>query len=166
MKARLAAGVTAGALTIATAIVVEWEPPAGDALYVAIQPVPGDPWTICYGHTRGVRQGMRATQAQCDAWLVEDLMAAAAEVERCITHPLTANQAGALIDAVFNIGPSVVCGSTLQRRANAGDMRSACAELDRWVYSHGVRYRGLERRRAAERSICWPDFSNVAGGVL
>lgn len=164
--ARYGAAVVAAAITLATALVVKWEPPPGDKLYVAIQPVPGDPWTICYGHTRGVHEGMRATQAQCDRWREEDIAEAMGHVSRCITHPLTPNQLGALADAAFNAGPAIVCGSTLQRKANAGDMRGACAELDRWVYAHGVRYPGLYARRTAERAICWPDFSNVRGGVL
>jgi lysozyme len=40
-------------------------------------------WTIGYGHTRGVSQGMTCTQADSDHWLAEDMaMAAAVITER------------------------------------------------------------------------------------
>jgi lysozyme len=109
---------------------------------------------------------MTATQAQCDRWREEDIADAMGHVARCITHPLTSNQLGAFTDAAFNLGPQVVCGSTLQRKANAGDIAGACAELDRWINAHGRPYRGLILRRADERAICWPRFTNVQGGVL
>lgn len=32
-----------------------------------------DVWTICRGHTEGVRPGDTATRAQCDAWLKTDV---------------------------------------------------------------------------------------------
>ena len=139
-----AAGAIAGGL------IVKWE----GTRYEAYRPVPGDPWTICVGHTRGVKEGDTATQEQCDAYLAEDMAIAAQTVSRCITYPLTVSARAALISGVFNIGPSLVCGSTLQRKANAGDIAGMCAELSRWVYAGGKRYRGLENRRADERRLC------------
>ena len=40
----------------------------------------GAPWTICYGHTKGVRKGDKATAEQCYKWLAEDLL----EAERAV----------------------------------------------------------------------------------
>lgn len=135
---------------VAGGLISKWE----GTRYTAYKPISSDPWTICVGHTRGVKEGDTATQAQCDTYLAEDMAVADQTVSRCITHPLTVNARAALISATFNIGPSVVCGSTLQRKANAGDIAGMCAELSRWVYSAGKRYRGLENRRADERLTC------------
>ena len=164
MKQRIAAAVLTAALTIAAGVVSRWEPAPGGARYIAYQDV-GGVWTICDGRTRGVKPGDTATPEQCDAWRDEDLREAASHVSRCITHPLTPNQLGAFTSAAYNIGPAVVCGSTLQRKANVGDIRGACAELGRWVHAAGKRLRGLVLRRAHEMAICWPDFGNVIAGV-
>jgi lysozyme len=111
--------------------------------------------TACDGHTGAdIQAGKTYTAAECDAWLTTDLGRAYSRVQLCISVPLTQNQAVALTSAAYNIGPSVVCGSTLQRMANAGDMPGACAQLDRWVYAKGQKLRGLVRRRAAERALC------------
>jgi len=111
--------------------------------------------TICYGHTGpDVVDGRTATRAECDALLREDIAAAYAVVQRCIRVTMKDHQAASLTSATFNLGPQVVCGSTLQRMANAGDWTGACAQLDRWVYAGGQKLRGLIRRRAAERALC------------
>ena len=60
----------------------------------------------------------------------------------------------ALTSATFNIGPRVVCGSTLQRKALANDWPGACAELDRWNKAGGRELRGLTLRRGDERQVC------------
>ena len=74
---------------------------------------------------------------------------------RCVVAPLAANEAAALTSFAFNVGTDALCGSTLARKANAGAPASAwCAELDRWVFAHGVKLSGLVKRRAAERALC------------
>lgn len=176
MKQRAISAAIAAALTFSTALAVKWEVGAADVPLRAYKPIPTDPWTICLGHTRGVYEGMTATREQCDAWLMEDQLEANDAIDRCIHWPLTSNVRGALIDATLNIGPKVVCGSTLQRLANAGDIRGACRELTHarnargeargWAYSAGQWMRGLFARRVDEAAICWPDFSNVRGGAL
>lgn len=165
------AATLAAATAFACGLAIKWE---GGRRYEAFKPIPTDPWTICDGHTRGVYEGMRATDAQCDAWKREDMGDAQRVVIECIDWPLTSNQLGALQDGVYNIGPKVVCGSTLQRRANAGDIEGACRELTHarnkrgeergWAYSAGKWMQGLMNRRVDERIVCWPDFSNVIGG--
>lgn len=114
----------------------------------------GGVWTICDGHTADVKPGDTATPDECLAYLQQDMGAAYAAVNRCITADLTVNQAAAFTDAAFNVGPKVVCGSTLQRLANAGNIRGACEQLTRWVYADGRKVPGLVRRRQAERDLC------------
>lgn len=112
--------------------------------------------TACDGHTGpDVKEGQRFTVEQCDQFLHKDLSIAYGHVRRCIAVPLTDNQAAALTSAAFNIGPRVVCGSTLQRMANAGMPAQAwCPQLDRWNKAGGKVVRGLTRRRAAEKALC------------
>lgn len=118
----------------------------------------GGVWTICQGHTQGVQRGDTATDAQCRAYLQTDMGAAYATVNRCITAPLTIGAAAAFTDAAFNLGAIVVCGSTLQQRANAGDVAGACDELNRWnkVTQAGVKAfnQWQINRRAAEYALC------------
>ncbi|KAF1005460.1 MAG: Lysozyme RrrD [Luteibacter sp.] len=152
MKGRVVTGVAALALSIAAGLVAKFE----GTRYTAY-PDPatkGAPWTICEGHTRGVKQGDTATRAQCDDYLRQDLAEANDAIDRCITAPLSVNQRAALISAVVNAGPPLVCGSTLQRKANAGDLAGMCAELSRWTWAAGRQLPGLVRRRAEERVLC------------
>lgn len=152
MKGRIAPGVVAVAISMAVGLVAQFE-----GTRFAAYPDPatrGAPWTICEGHTRGVKQGDTATRAQCDEYLRQDLAEANDAIDRCITAPLSVKQRAALISAVVNAGPPLVCGSTLQRKANAGDQAGMCAELSRWTWAAGRQLPGLVRRRAEERSLC------------
>lgn len=143
-------GVTGAALVSLAAFVGYHE---GYVPYTYADPV-GIP-TICYGHTGpDVLPGDTATKAECDDLLRGDLAKAYAQVQRCIRAPMTGYQAAALTSATFNIGPSVVCGSTLGRHANAGRWAEACAQLSRWVYARGKKLPGLVKRREAERAMC------------
>lgn len=109
--------------------------------------------TVCYGHTGGVE--MRQYQnTECQALLQKDMAEANAAVHRCIVIPMTIGQEAALTDAAYNIGPNVVCGSTLQRYANAGQWSAACEQLTRWDKAGGKQLPGLVKRRAAERALC------------
>ena len=121
--------------------------------YSAYQDI-GGVWTICQGRTNGVDAGDTATPEQCREWLREDMAKAYAIVKRCIHVPLTIGQQVAFTDAAYNLGSSVMCGSTLQRLANAGDMEGACNQLPRWVYANGEKLAGLVKRRNAERDVC------------
>lgn len=159
LKGRLIAGGLAAVLALAGGLIVRWE----GTRHVAYRDS-GGVWTVCTGHTAGVKAGDVATDAQCAAWLKQDMADAAAAVDRCITAPLTVNARAALIDAAFNLGQAVVCGSTLQRLANAGDLIGACRQLTDaqgsdgmpfgWSRDNGEPVRGLMLRRIADRNLC------------
>jgi lysozyme len=114
----------------------------------------GAPWTICEGHTRGVHAGDTATDAQCAAYLAQDMQIAARTVARCIHVPLNVNQAAALYDATFNLGPQVVCGSSVQRAANEGNYPGMCANLARFILGAGHLMPGLVNRRVDDIELC------------
>ena len=99
-------------------------------------------------------RGKKYTKAECKDLLRLDMLEANYHVRRCIRVPMTTGQEAALTSATFNVGPRVVCGSTLQAMANAGDWKGACAQLDRWNRAGGRVFRGLVLRRASERAVC------------
>lgn len=151
----------ASAIVIAAALAFGWE---GGNVNKAYWDAIGQTYTICAGHTRGVQKGDVATDTQCEAYLKEDMQDAASAVQRCIKAPLTEGQRAAFTDAAFNLGPGVVCGSTLQRKANSGDVVGACLQLtdaldknnnySGWTYGGGKIVAGLKNRRTEERNLC------------
>lgn len=111
--------------------------------------------SYCTGATENAQWGKTYTPAQCRAQLDRDLERHAAGIARCIPMDrLTDGQKVAFVDAAYNIGVSAFCGSSMARRANAGDMVGACNALLMWNKVGGKEVRGLTRRRQAEREIC------------
>lgn len=119
--------------------------------------------TACWGHVGGVVVGRVYSDAECQRYLTDDVRSHAAPIVRCITGPVTAGTLGAMISFGYNAGPGTVCAK-FAPLINAGRSREACAKLSLYVFSRDrasgrmVRYRGLERRRAAERALCERDL--------
>lgn len=149
LKRRLAIGATAGALSIATAVV---------SYYEGYQPTayrdPVGVATICYGHTATARMGQTLSQTQCTQLLQADLGIAFAAVDRRAQVELPPPTRAALASFVYNVGEGAFARSTLLRKLNTGDLRGACHELSRWVYAGGRKLNGLVKRRATERELC------------
>ncbi|MDQ1921299.1 lysozyme [Massilia pseudoviolaceinigra] len=110
--------------------------------------------TICFGETKGVRLGQRATLDQCKAMLAASLQLANHAVDDCIRAPLPDYRRAALVSFAYNVGQPALCGSTLARKMNAGDVEGGCDELLRWTIAKGIRLPGLVKRRQAERNLC------------
>jgi lysozyme len=110
----------------------------------------GAPWTIGYGHTRGVSKGDTCTLAQADAWLAEDIQSASDEANAYVAVPLTQHQFDALVDFIFNLGDGNFEHSTLARLLNEGDYAGADAEFAKWVRGGGRVLPGLVKRRSLE----------------
>jgi len=113
----------------------------------------GEPWTIGYGHTRGVRRGDTCSEEQATAWLREDLGAAERAVRHLVEAPLSQGQFDALTSFVFNVGRSAFASSTLLRLLNAGDASGAAEQFKRWNRGADGPLPGLVIRRAAERAL-------------
>ena len=111
----------------------------------------GKPWTIGWGHTKGVKQGERITQEQAEQFLSDDLAVFELTVNSALKRPMTQNQFDAMVSLAFNIGGSAFAGSTLVKKFNAGDDRGAADEFSKWKNSGGKVMPGLVKRRAAER---------------
>ena len=118
---------------------------------------PAGKWTIGYGHTRGVKSGMRASVAECNEMLIADLHEAGNDVRRYVNVPLSQNQYDALVSFVFNLGAGNFKSSTLLKRLNQGRYEDVPAQLLRWNKARvdGVltELRGLTRRRTAEAAL-------------
>lgn len=146
---KLIAKIGAGAVAVAVPFVMMSEG--------AVQQSYRDPIgivTACVGHTGPeLRMGQRYTRQQCEDMLYGDLLKHADALD-CIKRPMTDSQKAAFLSFAFNVGTSAFCDSRLVRKANAGDMPGACAELSRWTRAGGRELPGLVKRRAAERELC------------
>ena len=110
-------------------------------------------WTIGWGHTKGVHEGMVCTQAQAEQWLREDAAWAVSEVNKLVHGPVNQNEFDALVDFTFNAGCGNFEHSTLLALVNAGDDAHAANEFEKWDKSGGKVVAGLLRRRIAEREL-------------
>jgi lysozyme len=128
--------------------------PEGD---VAAYRCPAGKWTIGYGHTKGVKSGMRASKEECEGFLRDDLTEHGNHVKRLVKVTLSQAQFDALTSFVFNLGPGAFQGSTLLKKLNAGDYDGAATEFSRWnkARSNGELkvFPGLTRRRTAEAAL-------------
>ena len=148
-RQRLVAKIGAGAVALVLPVVMLYE---GTVLRSYVDPV--GIVTACTGHTGPeLRMGQRYTREQCETMLYGDLLTHA-DALSCIKTPLADNQKAAFLSFAFNVGSGAFCKSTLARKANAGDLMGACAELSRWVMAGGRELPGLVKRRAAERQLC------------
>ena len=111
---------------------------------------PAGVWTIGYGHTDGVNQGMLITEKTADGFLKQDIQRAEAEVNR-IDADLTQEQFDALVSFVFNVGTQAFRLSTLRKlvERNPNDPKIA-SEFRRWVYAGNTMLPGLVKRREQE----------------
>lgn len=110
--------------------------------------------TICFGETRGVQMGDTATVAECKTMLGDRLLEFSAGVDRCLTVRVPDKTYAAFVSFAYNVGVGAFCGSTLARKANAGDIRGACDQLPRWNRAGVLVLPGLTKRRAEERALC------------
>ncbi|MBP1131290.1 GH24 family phage-related lysozyme (muramidase), partial [Serratia sp. PL17] len=75
-----------------------------EALRLIAYPDPGTggkPWTIGWGHTKGVKQGDRITQDQAEQFFSDDLAVYELTVNSAIKRPMTQNQFDAMVSLAF-----------------------------------------------------------------
>ena len=114
----------------------------------------GEPVTIGYGHTGGVKLGTVWTQAQADNALADDVSRFADGVAKLIgATPTTQAQFDAMVAFSYNVGLGNFGSSTLLKKHKAGDYAGAVAEFGKWVNAAGKKMTGLVRRRAAEAAL-------------
>jgi lysozyme len=129
-----------------------------EGLFLKAYKCPAGVWTIGYGHTGlkhndgSVTPGRKITKAEAVALLLQDLNTKyAPAVRRLVKVPLRQYEFDALVSFHFNTGS--LGKSTLLRRLNEGDFKTAASEFDKWVRGAGKVLPGLVRRRKAERHL-------------
>ena len=110
-------------------------------------------WTIGYGHTKGVFEGMSITQEEAEQMLLTELEEYEGYVEKYVTVPLTQNQFDALVVWVYNLGPTNFRKSTLLKELNSGNYTAAGNEITKWNKAGGKVLAGLVKRREAEAKL-------------
>ena len=114
---------------------------------------PGNVWTIGYGHTKNVYQGMCISKEQAEQLLKEDLKHFEASVSQLVTVKLSQAQFDALVSFTFNVGVGAFKKSTLLRLVNQGSFKSAANEFGRWVNANRKKLPGLVKRREDEKRL-------------
>ena len=155
------AGISKKRISTIVAIAIAIAIPAEGIRQVAYGDI-ADPklLTVCYGSTTNVEAGKTYSLAECRARLDADMLAAVKTVERCVPG-LGDNQLAAFADAVYNLGPTIVCNpkkSTAARLLKDGRTGEACMQLPRWsrakIMGVSVELPGLVKRRNKEMTLC------------
>jgi len=153
LRNKIAAAVGGGAIAIAT-VMLSGKGGLEGREYVAYRDVVGV-LTVCDGHTGSdIVTGKRYTDKECDALTRKDLTRIAAQVDPHIKVPTTETQRASIYSFAYNVGATATINSTLLKKLNAKDYAGACAELKRWVYAGGKKWKGLVTRREIERAVC------------
>jgi len=115
----------------------------------------GEPWTIGYGHTAGVKPGQTITQAQADTLFANDLdRVYGPGVERALGGaPTTQPQFDAMVSLAYNVGVGAFSTSSVCRYHKSGDYRNAAASFARLNHAAGSVNAALTRRRATEAAL-------------
>ena len=107
-------------------------------------------WTIGYGHTAGVKKGDRITLCQAEQFLKDDLSKFEAVADKC-KRIATQGQYDAILDFIYNCGPTNFANSTLKKYIESGRKTWEIQEqFLRWVNSGGKKLGGLVTRRIWE----------------
>jgi lysozyme len=118
---------------------------------------PAGVWTIGWGHTQGVREGLQISEALAQEFLRCDVAQVAQGIPTVIHAPLTQGQYDALVSLCFNICDSALrlpsIAPRLVAKINASDYAGAADEFLDIDRANGVVLPGLVRRRAAERAL-------------
>lgn len=138
----------------AVAICVACIAPAEGLRRVAYSDPVGVP-TICFGETKGVKLGDRASTEQCETMLAErverDFIPG---VKGCVKRPMPDTRLAGYTSLAYNIGVEEFCRSSVVRKYNAGDVQGSCDAMMLYVYAHGIKLPGLVTRREKERALC------------
>lgn len=126
--------------------------------------LPGDPWTIGWGHTGAdVRQGMVISIDQAEELFRRDVEPVEKAVNSLVTRQPLQHEFDALCSFAFNVGTDIdadtiaegLGDSTLLKKFNAGDYVGCANEFGKWVKAQGQVLPGLVARREKERRMFW-----------
>lgn len=111
---------------------------------------PAGVWTIGYGHTLGVYEGMKISQAQADQFLYEDVQRFVNAVNQYQSRfNFTQNEFDALVSFTYNCG----AGSLSAVMSCCNSKQEIAEECKLYNKGGGVVLPGLVRRRQAEYDL-------------
>ena len=125
--------------------------------YVEAYLDPVDIWTIGWGFTEGVYEGMTMTIPEAEARLKKELGKYEISVLDGVKVDINDNQFSALVSFCYNVGARALFESTLLKLLNQGKYKEAADQFLRWDKAGGQVLAGLSRRRRAERSLFLSD---------
>lgn len=107
-------------------------------------------WTIGYGHTEGVHEGMTCTQAQAEEWLVGDVAFTVSYINKRLTSAVTQGEFDALVDFTYNLGVGTLERSGILTSINEGKHDEVAALIPQYDHAGDKVLPGLLRRRDEE----------------
>jgi len=133
-----------------------------EGLYLEAYQDPVGVWTIGWGATKGIREGMKITVAQAEKMLQDELEEFEAAVADAVKVQINDNQFSALVSFSYNLGARSLFESTLLQLLNQGKFQEAADQFPRWDKAGEQSLLGLSRRRRAERALFlsqpWEEF--------
>lgn len=113
-------------------------------------------WTICYGETKGVYKGLYATQAQCNAQLVQSITEHAKALEG-LPESLPDVVVLGSIDMTYNIGVYGFKNSTVKQFLMKKDYAAAERAVLSWRYItvSGKKYDCSQLVQGKPNKVCW-----------
>lgn len=157
-----AVGLSAAGAALAALLVSHWEGMNLVAVHLKFDP-PGV-ITVCGGITNydwpWLTVGMKFTEEQCHAALAEAAQRYADKVVECVPSlpTMPPHRQAALASFAVNLGPARICGTSIGRDLNAGNIKAACDAMVKYVNANGKFLQGLLNRRTdamwGERPWC------------
>ena len=118
---------------------------------------PSNKWTIGWGHTNGVHQGMVITQAQADQFLFEDVQRFVNAVNQYQSRfNFNQNEYDALVSFTYNCG----AGSLANVMSCCNTKQEIAEECKLYNKGGGVVLAGLVRRREEEYKLFMSESNN------
>ncbi|ADR52499.1 phage-related lysozyme [Candidatus Liberibacter solanacearum CLso-ZC1] len=117
---------------------------------------PAGVWTIGYGHTgNDVFKDLVITEQKAESLLKQDVLKFLTQVFKISPSLIDAgeNRISAIGDFVFNLGIARYRKSTLRKRVDVGDWKSASDECKKWCFAGQKKLRGLVLRRKVEADL-------------
>lgn len=119
---------------------------------------PDGVWTIGWGHTHGVYEGMTISTPDAENLLKQDLEDAENAINEVMNAKITTQaQFDAMCSLAFNVGTEAFQNSTMLRLHNNGQFYDAAMAFLMWVFAGGKKRRGLIRRRCEAAGLYCDD---------
>lgn len=116
---------------------------------------PAGKWTIGYGQTLGISQGMKWTRRQAEDDLLNTAMIVMTQAFKAspLLHEESIYKQAAIGDFIYNLGITNYNASKLKLRVNQKNWVSAITEIKKWNKSGGDVLAGLVKRRQREANL-------------